>query len=327
MWAYINQNNGSPYEKSSPPRNPLLNRFQKGVKSLVGVLLKNFVFNLYYSLDKIKENDGIKRDDSGSSKINSRRKLDKSKKNIERCIDLCLVVLKTLQGDHHFFTQYVLENYSSINLSHNDKRREAKKKKKKNKFDDALLMYHSYSNSQPSRWKIKPKGEINGVCLNAGKTGEHSMFIGDREVNSYVNKIATIDSYIDKHKMYSKEDFICELNNFLSAFYLKKAEENAEGKVEIKWEGKEEIKAEVNAEGINIIDDDFVTDNLFSEYFNSCRRNNKLVNTIIKEVNLQSLRSFHRVLHKNINFIRMFNARNDTKHEMDALQLSTLFEL
>ncbi|CAA9987683.1 conserved Plasmodium protein, unknown function [Plasmodium knowlesi strain H] len=301
-------------------------RFQKGVKSLVRILLKNFVFNLYYSLDKIKENDGIRRDDSRNSKMNSRRKLDKSKKNIEKCIDLCLVVLKTLEGDQCFFSQYVLENYSSIKLSHNDKRREGEKKKNNNKFDDALLIYHSYRNSQPSIWKNEGKGENNGICLNVDDTGKHSVFIGDKEVSSYVKKIVTIDSYINKHKMYSKREFIDELNNFLNEFYLKKGPSNDNrARFDVAQEGEE--KEEVKGEEKNIIDDDCVTNNLFSEYFNSCRRNNKLVNTLIKEVNLQSLRSFHRVLYKNINFIRMFNARNDTKHEMDALQLSTLFEL
>ncbi|KMZ86911.1 hypothetical protein PVBG_02752 [Plasmodium vivax Brazil I] len=304
-------------------------RFQKGVDSLVGVLLKHLVPNLYYSFDKIKENDGIKRDDGGSSKMNSRRKLGKSKKNIEKCIDLCLVVLKTLQGDPHFFAQYVLENYSSIRVRHNDKGREGKKKKN-NKFDDALLMYHSYSNSQPSRWKNKPSGETNAVCLNAGGAKNHSFLIGDREVNSYVNKIVTIDSYIDIHRMYSKGDFICELDNFLNAFYLKKGPSNgghARFGATQRGEKNGEVKADAKAEEKNLIDDDCVTNNLFSEYFNSCRRSNKLVNTLIKEVNLQSLQNFHRVLCKNINFIRMFNARNDTNQEMDALQLSTLFEL
>ncbi|KJP87798.1 hypothetical protein AK88_02554 [Plasmodium fragile] len=301
-------------------------KFEKGVKSLVGVLLKHFVFNLYYSLDKIKENDGIKRDDSGNSKMNRRRKLDKSKKNIEKCIDLCLVVLKTLQGDKIFFAQYVLENYSSINLNHTDKRREGKKKNNNNKFDNTLLMYHSYRNSHPSRWKHKPKSAINGVCLNAGERAKHSMLIGDREINSYVKKIATIDLYIDKHKMYSKGDFICELNNFLNEFYLKKGPSYGDH-ARIGAAQKKDENEQVKTEEKNIIDEDCVTNNLFSEYFNSCRRNNKLVNTLIKEVNLQSLRNFHRVLYKNINFIRMFNARNDTKHEMDALQLSTLFEL
>ncbi|ANQ07696.1 Uncharacterized protein PCOAH_00022990 [Plasmodium coatneyi] len=287
-------------------------RFQKGVKSLVGILLKNLVFNLYYSLDRIKENSGIKRNDSGSSKMNSRRKLDKSKKNIEKCIDLCLVVLKTLQGDQYFFSQYVLENYSSINLSHNDKRREGKEKKNKNKFDDALLMYHSYSNSQPSKWKNRSTSRINGVCLNVDDTRKHSMFIGDKEVNSYVNKIVTIDSYIDKHKMYSKGEFICELNNFLNEFYLKKGPSNEDhARFRLAQKGEEK----------NIMDDDCVTNNLFSEYFNNCRRNNKLVNTLIKEVNLQSLRSFHRVLCKNINFIRIMHERSGKKSTLSDYEL------
>ncbi|GAW80476.1 hypothetical protein, conserved [Plasmodium gonderi] len=290
--------------------------FEKGIKSLINVLFKILIFNLYYSFDKIKECVGVNIGERRDTEINNIQRLDKSKRNIEKFINLCLVILKTLKGDSNFFTQYVLENYSSINLSHNNERTKGKKKIK-TKFDNAFLMFHLYNNSQLSRWNNRINDIIKGIDLNVGCVEKHNVYLGDKEVNSYVNKIVTIERYIDKHKMYSKKDFISKLNNFLNDFYLKKNPTSLDNDVLNKTKkGKEK----------NLIDDDYVMINLFSEYFNNCRRKKKLINILIKEVNLQSLKNFHHILCKNINFIRIFNMQNDDKHDMDAIQLSTLFE-
>ncbi|SBT33930.1 conserved Plasmodium protein, unknown function [Plasmodium ovale wallikeri] len=286
----------------------LSERLEKGVSSLVNVLLKSLIFNLYYSFDKIKENDLVTKRRKSRGNMFNWGNLEKSKKNIEKVIGLCLVILKTVVGDNKFFIQHVLENYTGINLSDNEE-----KKKKKKKFNDTLLMYHLYNNaSQPRRGNLFREAE------NRDRKSTHlegNIFIGKDELNSYIHKISIIDSHIDKHKIYSKKDLIGELNNFLNNFYLNKFPAKKFNK-ELSMEKKKK----------NLTDDDYVTVNLFSDYFNNCRKSNK-VNILIKEINLDTLKKFHNILYKNINFIRTFNAEKCDTQKINSLDLSSIFQL
>ncbi|SBT79120.1 conserved Plasmodium protein, unknown function [Plasmodium malariae] len=283
-------------------------RFEKGLVCLADTLLKILVFNLYYSFDKIKEYKVVRGYGKRGTEILNLKNLEKSKKNIEKCIGLCLTVLKSIEGDNNFFMQYILENYCSIHLYNSvDKM----KKKNKIKFDDTFLISQLYNYSSPcSREKILRNMDEE---VNENREAEINILIGNEQVNSYMNKIPIMDSFIDKHKIYSKNDLIDELNNFLDSFYL--------NKVPIKEDNEKFIISQKR----NLIDDDCVTKNLFSEYFNNCRKNNKL-NILIKELNLDSLKNFHNILLKNINFIRAFNSQNNDKENIDNLELSTFFD-
>ncbi|CRG94111.1 conserved Plasmodium protein, unknown function [Plasmodium gallinaceum] len=281
----------------------LSSNFKEGLNLLVNILLCKLIFNIYYTFQKIKDNNNIKNYKNEKKKNWNLKNLEKSKKNIEKFIDLFLIILNILEGNNKFFIQHVLENYATINLNNGQK-----KKKNVTKFHDIFLMYYIYNNSLLQR----KKNEDNNIKESYKKVNlEKNILIGDKEIYSYMNKIPIIDNYIDKYKTYSRNSLINEFNNFLNVFYLKKLPIH-------------ENDNEIKKKNENLIDEDFVTKNLFSEYFNSCRKNNKL-NILIKEVNLNNLSYFHNILFKNIKFIRSFN-RESNEEEIENYKLSKLFE-
>ncbi|KOB59770.1 hypothetical protein PFHG_01563 [Plasmodium falciparum HB3] len=237
-------------KKKGKMKKHISEKFSKGLCCLFDILLRNLIYNLYYAFDQIKENNYIRNVENEKTKKQiCIKNLDKSKKNIEKCINLSLTVLRIMQGNKNYFIQHILDNYASIKSINVEK-------KNKNKFDDSHLMYNMYKYSFPLK-------------------------------EAYKN-----NTFIDKHKKYSKEDLINELNNLLHIHYLNDSTME-----------RENIKKENPKTKDNLIDDDLVTNDLFSEYFNNCKKSNKL-NILIKEVNLNSLKNFHNILYKNINFYK-----------------------
>ncbi|EAA22503.1 hypothetical protein [Plasmodium yoelii yoelii] len=204
--------------------------------------------------------------------------------------------------------EHVLENYNAIKI--NSKNNEGKKKIIK--FDDEYLNYQLNNNKLLEELKDKINNMTNEHIIN----NEETLHIGTNKMNSYLNKIPIIDKYIDKNKTYSKEELSNELNNFFNNFYLEKFQINI---------SHDFFKASDN-ENQPIYDDGTVTSKLFSEYFNNCKKDNKL-NILIKEINLNSLKIFKNILYKNIKFIRVFNAKNWDTGKINSLQLSKLFDM
>ncbi|CRG99605.1 conserved Plasmodium protein, unknown function [Plasmodium relictum] len=282
----------------------LIYRFKEGLCLLVNTLFRKLIFNVYYSFDKIKENNNIKKYRNEKKGIFNIRNLEKSKKNIEKFIDLYLTIFNILKGNTDFFIQFALENYATINLS-------SKKKKKKNiiKFDEVFLIYKLYNNSLLQR----KKNENNNIKESHESIDlEKNILIGDKEIDSYKNKIPIIDNHIDKHNIYARSDLINELDNFLNVVYLKKSFAHEHDK-------------DIKKKNENLIDEDFVTKNLFSEYFSSCRKNSNL-NILIKEVSSHNLLNFLEILNKNIKFIRSFNMKINEQKAIDNYKLSKFFE-
>ncbi|CDU19233.1 conserved Plasmodium protein, unknown function [Plasmodium yoelii] len=283
-------------------------KFERGVSSIVDVLFKNKIFHLYYSFDKIKEYDGTKNPRKKDEDVIKLKKYEKSKKNIEKIINLGLTIIKTIKGNDSFLMEHVLENYNAIKI--NSKNNEGKKKIIK--FDDEYLNYQLNNNKLLEELKDKINNMTNEHIIN----NEETLHIGTNKMNSYLNKIPIIDKYIDKNKTYSKEELSNELNNFFNNFYLEKFQINI---------SHDFFKASDN-ENQPIYDDGTVTSKLFSEYFNNCKKDNKL-NILIKEINLNSLKIFKNILYKNIKFIRVFNAKNWDTGKINSLQLSKLFDM
>lgn len=204
--------------------------------------------------------------------------------------------------------EHVLENYNAIKL--NSKNNEGKKKIIT--FDDEYLNYRLNNNKLLAELKDKINDMPNEHIIST----EETLHIGTNNVNSYLNKISIIDKYIDKNKAYSKEELSNELNNFFNNFYFEKFQINI---------SHEFFKASDN-ENQPIYDDGTVTSKLFSEYFNNCKKDNKL-SILIKEINLNSLKIFKNILYKNIKFIRIFNAKNWDTGKINSLQLSKLFDM
>ncbi|SOV14612.1 conserved Plasmodium protein, unknown function [Plasmodium sp. gorilla clade G2] len=292
-------------EKKGKMKRHISEKFSKGLCCLFDILMRNLIYNLYYAFDQIKENNYIKNVGKELTKKQiCKKNLDKSKKNIEKCINLSLTVLRIMEGNKNYFIQHILDNYASIKSNRDEK-------KYKNKFDDSHWMYHMYKYSVPLNEAYK---HSHFYDINVDE--EKQIFIKNRHIKAYTNQFNVIDTFIDKHKKYSKEDLIKELNNLLHIHYLNDNTIN-----------RETIEKENQITNDNLIDDDLVTNDLFSEYFNNCKKSNKL-NILIKEVNLNSLKNFHNILYKNINFIRTFNEINDDENsDMKNIEISEIFHM
>ncbi|SOS78701.1 conserved Plasmodium protein, unknown function [Plasmodium sp. gorilla clade G1] len=292
-------------KKKGKMKKHISEKFSKGLCCLFDILLRNLIYNLYYAFDQIKENNYIRNVENEKTKKQiCIKNLDKSKKNIEKCINLSLTVLRIMQGNKNYFIQHILDNYASIKSINVEK-------KNKNNFDDSHLMYNMYKYSFPLKEAYK-----NSFFYDINMDEEKQIFIKNRHIKAYTNQFNIIDTFIDKHKKYSKEDLINELNNLLHIHYLNDSTME-----------RENIKKENQKTKDNLIDDDLVTNDLFSEYFNNCKKSNKL-NILIKEVNLNSLKNFHNILYKNINFIRTFNEiKDDENSDMKNIELAEIFHM
>ncbi|SCM22951.1 conserved Plasmodium protein, unknown function [Plasmodium chabaudi adami] len=283
-------------------------KFERGISSIADILFKNIIFHLYYSFDKIKEYDGTNNPRKKGEDVIKLKAYEKSKRNIEKVINLGLTIIKTIKGNDSFIMEHVLENYNAIKINSKNK----EEKKKIITFDDENLNYRLNNN----KFLEELKDKINDMPNEYIISNEETLHIGTKKVDSYLNKISIIDKYIDKNKAYSQEELSNELNNFFNNYYLQNFQINI----------SQDIFKASNNENQPIHDDGTVTSKLFSEYFNNCKKDNKL-SILIKEINLNSLKIFKNILYKNIKFIRVFNAKNWDTGKINSLQMSKLFDM
>ncbi|VWU48378.1 conserved protein, unknown function [Hepatocystis sp. ex Piliocolobus tephrosceles] len=291
--------------------------FQTKVFSLINALNKILIFNLYYSFDRIRDNENVLECKGQVNKVLILKKmLEKGKKNIEKCLDLCFLILKTLEGDKSLFIQYVLENYCSINFNTDENNQNKDNKHKK--FSSSFFMYHLHNNLLSSKEnKLIKDIEVNIKGDNNNNKVSMNVAINNEQMCSYIKNVSTIDKYINKNELYTRDNIILQLNSLLNDYYLQGALPSNLDKEQINI--TREKKKKMN-------DDDIVINNLFSEYFNTHGKDKKL-NIFLKEVNMDNLTSFHNILYKNINFFRTFNAERNNINNMNNLGMSTIFRM